>query len=454
MCEFRLKCVNGLPLRKVYEAFEIEAVKFAVDNNYTADAYYQFGKSGENFRVTENSDTYIKVLRVKTNKYIEFYKVCKDDAKTTTKKVVTATTTAAPVAPVAPVAVAPVAPATNNNNDNNNSDMTAKIMAALTPAIAAAVGAAIPAPAAPAAPAIDADAINNIIDGRIAPVAADMASIKDSIKNLCVRHEIVINNAPAVHVDGVLHDKFECVLGWCKNRVPVYLYGPAGTGKNVLSEQIATAMGLTFYYCGCLQNKYELEGFVNAAGEYQETEFYRAFVNGGVFLFDEIDGTAAEVLIAFNAALANGYYNFPKCGRIKAHKDFIVLAAGNTTGHGGNDAYNGRYQLDASTLDRFAFVGLDYDKKIELAQCNNDKDLVSFAHDLRKAIAKQNLTYTVSPRALHRVVVAAACGRTPSDAIRMAVCGSWDSNDIKLIAANLGDGNKYNSFFRAIADNL
>ena len=77
MCEFRLKCVNGAPLRSVYSDFEIRAAKFAVDSNMTNDAYYQFGNDGENFRVTENSDTYIKVLRVKTNKYIEFYKVVK-----------------------------------------------------------------------------------------------------------------------------------------------------------------------------------------------------------------------------------------------------------------------------------------------------------------------------------------------------------------------------------------
>ena len=48
MCEFRLKCVNGAPLRSVYSDFEIRATKFAVDNNYTADAYYQFGNDGEN----------------------------------------------------------------------------------------------------------------------------------------------------------------------------------------------------------------------------------------------------------------------------------------------------------------------------------------------------------------------------------------------------------------------
>ena len=122
MCDFRLKCVNGLPLRKVYEAFEIEAVKYAVDNNYTADASYQFGKSGENFRVTENSDTYIKVLRVKTNKYIEFYKVVKvdnDDATKVVHKVDDCTK-------VVHNDVKPV-PVVSDGNNNNN-DVTAKIM--------------------------------------------------------------------------------------------------------------------------------------------------------------------------------------------------------------------------------------------------------------------------------------------------------------------------------------
>ena len=436
MCDFRLKCVNGLPLRKVYEAFEIEAVKFAVDNNYTADAYYQFGKSGENFRVTDNSDTYIKVLRVKTNKYIEFYKVVKVDDCT---KVVHDEVKPVPVVPVA-------APVTANNGN----DMTAKIMAALTPAIAAAVGAAIPAPAA----SVDVDAVNTIIDGRIAPVAADLVSIKDDIKNLCVRHEITINNAPAVHIDGVLHPAFNDVMIDAKNGIPSYLFGPAGTGKNVLAEQIAKALGVQFYYCGCLQNKYELEGFIAADGTYQETEFYKAFVNGGVFFFDEMDGTAAEVLIAFNAALANGYYNFPKFGRIYAHIDTVFIAAGNTNLHGATDAYCGRYQIDSSTIDRFGIHEMDYSREIELANCNNDADLVDFAHDLRKAIAKQNLTYTVSPRALKRISIYLANNMSAEKALKIGMCGSWAAADIKLLAANLEGGNKYNSFFRAIADNL
>ena len=126
MCEFRLKTLTGAPLRSVYSDFEIRATKFAVDNNLENDELFAFGNDGENFRVTENSDTYIKVLRVKTNKHIEFYKVLKVEDGTTPKP-------AKVVKPVVAVSAVPVTPVSDGNND----DVTAKIMAALTPAIAA-----------------------------------------------------------------------------------------------------------------------------------------------------------------------------------------------------------------------------------------------------------------------------------------------------------------------------
>lgn len=440
MCDFRLKTSSGAPLRSVYSDFEIRATKFAVDSNMTDDAHYQYGNDGENFRVVENSDTYVKVLRVKTNKYIEFNKVVKVEDCT---KVVHNDVKSAPVVPAA-VPVAPVA-------DGNNNDVTVKIMAALTPAIAAAVGAAIPAPATPV---VDVDTINNIIDGRIAGMAADMVSIKDSIKNLCVRHDISINNAPAVHIDGVLHPAFNLALLNAKSGVPSYLYGPAGTGKNVLSEQIAKALGLQYYYAASLQNKYEIEGFIDASGTYQETQFYKAFTTGGVFMMDELDSTASEVSLALNEALATGCYAFPKVGFKQAHKDFIFIAAGNTNGHGATDAYCGRYCQDASLLNRCAPIRMAYDKNIDMAACNNDADLYAFAIAIRAAIKKQNLTYTISPRNLKRVVTYMANKIDMHDVIMMGVCGDWDDTDIKLVAANIGLSNKYAKAFADYANNL
>lgn len=182
-----------------------------------------------------------------------------------------------------------------------------------------------------------------------------------------------------------------------------------------------------------MQQKYELEGFVNAAGEYESTEFFKAFTEGGIFMFDEIDGTAAEVLIAFNAALANGYYNFPKYGKVKAHENFIVIAAGNTTGRGASDTYNGRYQLDASTLDRFVFINIDYSREIALQNANNNIDIVDFAEILRNEILRQQLTYTVSNRAIKRLAICYAANIPINKALCQSVCGGWASEDICIL---------------------
>lgn len=274
--------------------------------------------------------------------------------------------------------------------------------------------------------------------------------IDERMKDMTVRHEISINGLQPTKVDGVLHTEFENVLKWTRNGFPVYLFGEAGTGKNVLCEQVAKALDLPFYYAGCLQQKYELEGFVDATGTYQGTEFFKAFTGGGVFLFDEIDGTSAEVLVAFNAVLANGYYNFPGHGRMEAHQDFHIIAAGNTNGRGANSAYNGRFQLDASTLDRFAFIHLDYDPRILLAAANGDRELMEFADALRAAIKKSELTYTVSPRGMKRYAAGLQMEMDEKQLMKQALCAGWDAYDLKMLQERIACKNKYAEIFKSL----
>lgn len=311
---------------------------------------------------------------------------------------------------------------TQENNIKQLSEMFAKTLAGLNQNNAE--------------PVVDYQRISEMIDNKI-----------EASKSFTVK----VNDAPEVKIGGTPHAKLEETLFWCANRMPVYLYGPAGTGKNVLSQQIAEALNLNFYYAGCLQFKSDLEGFVNAAGEYVETDFYKAFTQGGVFLLDEIDGTAAEVLVAFGAALANRYYNFPKYGRIQAHPDFVVIAAGNTAGRGATEAYNGRYQLDASTLDRFAFVQLDYDVTIELKVAGGDADLVEFAHDLRNAIKNCGLTYTVSTRAIKRISMGMKFDKIDKkNLFNSALCSGWAPEDISMLKPLVNANNKYAKIFKTL----
>ena len=422
MNSFRLKSESGAPMRQLFQAFEIEAMKHAVNEGLSEGTDFTFGASCETFRVVENSQYFIEIIREKNGKRLRAVKRFVQDATTEMPGTSAQENQEKTQEQNFEKNSAPEIKETQKSGEMSESKLAIAISAIMQIAGENAK--------------IDYDKIFAYVDERI------------SKSGHAGNTEIRVNSCPAVEIKGRTHSKLNRVLFWAANREPVYLYGPAGTGKNVLAKQLAEGLGLDFYYCGCLQNKYELEGFIDAGGNYQETEFFKAFTQGGVFLFDEIDGTAAEVLVAFNAALSNGYYNFPKHGRINAHENFVCIAAGNTVGRGANDAYNGRFQLDASTLDRFAFVELDYDRQIEISTAGGDEELVDFIHTVREEINKSGLTYTASPRAIRRIAMCMKAGGTFEEGIKEGLTGSWDENDTKRIAARIKDLNKYCTKFK------
>ena len=138
------------------------------------------------------------------------------------------------------------------------------------------------------------------------------------------------NNKP------IKHERFDAVCTILNEGCSVYLYGAAGTGKNVLCQQVAEELGLKFYFASSVQDRFDLIGYSDSMGKYVSTEFYNAFTQGGLFMLDEMDNSCEDALITLNSALANGYITFPIYGRVEAHKDFKVIAAGNTCGKGAN----------------------------------------------------------------------------------------------------------------------
>lgn len=138
-------------------------------------------------------------------------------------------------------------------------------------------------------------------------------------------------------------------------------------------------------------------------GNYQPTQFYKAFTEGGVFMLDEMDASIPEVLVILNAAIANRYFDFPApIGYVEAHPDFRVIAAGNTVGNGASYEYVGRNQLDAASLDRFAIVKIDYSEAIENSVAG-DVELAQFCRDFRKAARNAGQQVIVSYRAIGRL---------------------------------------------------
>ena len=233
-------------------------------------------------------------------------------------------------------------------------------------------------------------------------------------------------------IKGTLHEKFDEVLQIVSLNIPVYLTGKAGTGKNVICKQVAEALGLDFYFTNAVTQEYKLTGFIDANGNYQKTQFYDAFTKGGLFFLDEMDASVPEVLIILNAAIANGYFDFPT-GKKEAHPDFRVIAAGNTIGTGADNEYTGRFCLDRASLDRFALVNIDYSIKIEKAVSNNNISLLNFAHTFREVTEKAGIECLLSYRTIERISKLESVIHNLSEVINISLLKGLDIDDIEIL---------------------
>lgn len=213
---------------------------------------------------------------------------------------------------------------------------------------------------------------------------AQIDELKKQLQTTATKLEIHTPKAVQV-VEGLTHKVFEDALTYLCAGENLYFFGPVGSGKNVICEQLAKALNVDFFYQNTILTKFDLSGYTDANGNYQPTPFFDAWTKGGLIMFDELDNSTAEAIIALNAALANGYFTFPNIGKVKKHENFYCVAAGNTNGLGATEEYCGRFQMDESSRDRFIFLSVDYDNRIERALCDNNNDILEFVHDLRTA---------------------------------------------------------------------
>lgn len=187
---------------------------------------------------------------------------------------------------------------------------------------------------------------------------------------------------------GVTHKAFPTLLQLAQVREkdgfvpPIYLYGPAGTGKTTSARKLAEALGVDFYYNGAIGCAYEITGYNNAAGDFVETPFYKAYTRGGVYLFDELDSSNPNAVLAFNAALANGHASFA-CGNVKRHPASVIIAAGNTDMRGARDGYSGRVKMDAAFRDRFVYLEWGMDPALEQSIADGYGDSWGWADKVR-----------------------------------------------------------------------
>lgn len=264
--------------------------------------------------------------------------------------------------------------------------------------------------------------------------------IKQNYGPLPKKIEVNVPSVSSKQMEGIFHNKFEHILKLVTANIPTLLIGPAGSGKNHTLEQVSEALDLDFYFSNAITQEFKLTGFIDANGNFHETQFYKAFKNGGLFFLDEIDASIPEVLIILNSAIANKYFDFPT-GRVKAHKDFRVVAAGNTMGTGADALYVGRSQLDAATIDRFAQVEFDYDSEVE-QQLASNTDLYDFIKSARKALTSNSMQYTVSMRS---IINASKIDGVVEDAftVKGIILKTIPVDELKMIIDDLPYNNRY-----------
>ena len=345
----------------------------------------------------------------------------------------------------------PTTSTTNNNTNNNNNNMNMEEQNTATVATATANN--------NVNNNVNSAALNSMLQmfaqqqeegyqrGK-AEAAAEVESLKKQIEEAknagtgSVINVVVDGKKTTTKTEQVLDPNFANILKLVAAHENVYLYGPAGSGKNTIAEQIAEALGVEFYYQNTLVTKFDVSGYKNAQGEYEETAFYKAWKNGGLFFADELDNSTAEAIIALNAALANGYYTFPNSSeKVAKHPDFYCIAAGNTNGQGATEEYCGRYQMDESSRDRFAFIEIGYNEKIEESICGGHLDILEFVRDLRSVTKSLQIKLICGYRAISRL--AKFYDMNTKFVLDSFIFKGIAKDDIREIAAALSSKNKY-----------
>lgn len=288
---------------------------------------------------------------------------------------------------------------------------------------------------------VNATDVERIVNERMEQWAKTGRSTTKTIEVVTPRGRVALNKSTC--------KDFDIYCNVIEAGEPLYMYGPAGSGKSYTAKQIADALGYDYYETSQAMFAHELKGYGDAKGEFVETAFYRAFANGGVFFLDEVDASAPEALVVLNNAIANKRFDFPVIGNIEAHPDFRVIAAGNTRMTGATLEYTARQMQDTSFKNRFLFEIVTYDRDVFLEVCDGDEEIVNFGADLRRAARETGISQLFSYRQGDKLAhLQAAYKNNDAHLFRSAILQEKEIDDTTNLYEHLQD--KSNRWARAM----
>lgn len=285
-------------------------------------------------------------------------------------------------------------------------------------------------------------------------VEEEMNEVVDEVLDLVEKpppEKILVDESADLEINqSDKHSKFPVLYRLAKMRMPVFMEGRPGTGKNTLVKQLGDALDLPARSVACSPDKrdYHFVGYRNADGELQfDTAFREIWENGGLILLDEVTQAHPSVLTVINDAVANGCMEFAD-GLIEQHDDCIIMCADNTGGLGGTELYPDRNRLDAAFLDRFVYVQVQEDwEMVEKAiGCSNGyrsggvefvdeqevtrNEWVAYVKQCNEHINATRKPHEVTPRAAFKGVKLLNAG-FPVEWVKQAVV--WKAQDESLV---------------------
>ena len=251
-------------------------------------------------------------------------------------------------------------------------------------------------------------------------------------------------------IQSIVNPNAEELIDYLKEGENVFLWGPAGAGKNVLGEQLAEMLNVQFFYMNTVYTKYDITGFTDAQGNYIPTAVINWLKdpNGGLMFFDEMCTNSPEANTAINALLANKYIVLQNGEVLRMTPRHYVVAADNTNGLGATEEYNGRYKMDESTRDRFAFFFIDYDAAVEESIVGDKKDILDFVRELRKVTKECNISLVLGYRCINRLVK--FYNRDAARTIEHNILKGMEQDTINEIASRLNGQTKWHKAFKSL----
>jgi cobaltochelatase CobS len=253
-----------------------------------------------------------------------------------------------------------------------------------------------------------------------------------------VWHDSIKNFIPTVDSEYIIDtDIASDILRAWELDEKVLCFGPTGAGKSSLVEQLCARTRRPFIRINCTGDMDSSMIFGQLTAEGGSTIWVDGAVTeavryGAVFAWDEWDVTPPEISMGLQWLLEDGGKLFlkEKPGTtneklIIPHKDFRLVAIGNTRGQGDDTgAHAGTNVQNSATLDRFGtavYIGYLQPAQEEKMLVNKWKnyisvpaarDLVKLANLVRKGYTAGQFNLTISPRTLLNICRKMSCGAT------------------------------------------